>query len=94
MNKLIFVPHVEIVGVIEAKTEKSVASAVSDALKSRQSTVGDIHDCILHFIFIGYEFYDRRDDEVIQKNIIDGYTSAGVQSRAPQNVDVLAVLDL
>ena len=94
MNKLIFVPHVEIAGVIEAETENSVASTVSDALKLRQSTVGDIHDCILHFIFVGFEFYDRRDDEVIQKNIIDGYTSAGVQSRAPQNVDVLAVLDL
>ena len=36
MNKLTFVPHVEIAGVIEAETEDLIASTVSDALKLRE----------------------------------------------------------
>ena len=80
MNRVTIVPHIEVAGVFEADSENKIALTVSDALKLRQSKFGDIHDYILHFIVVGYEFYDRRDDDPIQKYIIEGYTLAGVQS--------------
>lgn len=80
MNRLTIVPHLEVAGVFEALSEKTIAITVSDALKLGQSKFGDIHDYIVHFILVGKEFYDRRDDDPIQKHIIEGYTSAGIES--------------
>ena len=80
MNRITIIPHLEIAGIFEAKAENAIATTVTEALQNRHSKYNDIHDSILHFILIGHEFYDERDDAPIEHNVIQGFELAGVKS--------------
>ena len=81
LNRITIIPHLEVAGIFETDgIEDAISHVVSNALKLRQSKYGDIHNNILHFILIGYEFYDELDDDPIEEYIIQGFKSAGVQS--------------
>ena len=81
LNRITIIPHLEVAGIFETEgKEDAIAHVVSSALKSRQSKYGDIHDIMVHFILIGYEFYDHRDDDPIGEYIIQGYKSVDLES--------------
>ena len=79
LNRLTILPCLEVAGIFDAKDEDSITSTVLNALNSQQATYGDLDDFILHFILIGYEFYDRRDDDRLHDNFILGLKSFGVE---------------
>ena len=80
INRLTIVPSVEVDGIFVAETDCSIPSIALDALKSRQSRYNDLNDFILHFILIGHEFLDKRDDEYIKEGFIESFQSVGVKS--------------
>ena len=80
INRLTIVPCVEIAGIYDAVRDVSIPSIALSALKSRQSLHDDLNDFILHFILIGHEFLDKRDDEYIKEGFIESFQSVGVKS--------------
>ena len=80
LNRITITPRLEVAGIFETEgKEDAIALVISNALKSRESKYGDIHSSIVHFILIGYEFYDKRDDDPIAEFIIQGFKSADVE---------------
>ena len=80
INRLTIVPSLEVDGIYVAEKDISIPSIILDALESRQSKYNDLNDFILHFILIGHEFLDNRDDKDIKEWFIESMESVDVKS--------------